>query len=271
MKIKKFLTIIFFLLASGAFAQQTKADLINYIDINLPSANKIKISVLRGVLAEIVNSYYNTTDDAVVTMQFSADGAAWHDEPTAADIYARGSVDAGVNWTPLIPMYDGLNLNLNDNRIINLAPGVDSTDAVNLAQMYEFTGAVGIDWTLDQGAINIHENNLPAVSGGGTNVYSITLPYSSTVAGRCAAATEGVDYPSGWVVEAGASSVDLKITHSLTRRVASVSVFAVTGSTEQQLFNTAAFNGIKTTSTEILEVQSLATISKAIVIYIIFL
>lgn len=106
-------------------------------------------------------------------------------------------------------------------------------------------------------------------SNANKNVYTVSLPSSTTVAGRIAAAVAGVDYPLDWVLTAGTSPVDLLITHNMNRRIASVSVFAVTGTEEQQLFNTAAYNGIKTPTINSLLVQSLATITKTIKIYII--
>jgi len=101
-------------------------------------------------------------------------------------------------------------------------------------------------------------------------VIVISLPYASTVAGRIAAATEGVDYPTGWVLSAGVSPVDISIVHGLNRRVAHVSICAVTGTEEQALFNTAAYNGWKTPDSNSLLIQSLATIPKQIKIYMIF-
>ena len=98
-------------------------------------------------------------------------------------------------------------------------------------------------------------------------VIEMTLPFASTVAGRIAAAT---DYPTGWVLAVGASPVDIVITHNTGRRVASVSVCVITGTEEQALFNTAAFNGWKTPDSNSLLIQSLATIPKAIKIYMIF-
>lgn len=101
-------------------------------------------------------------------------------------------------------------------------------------------------------------------------VYTITLPTSTTVAGRIAGAVEGTDYPTGWVLAAGSSPVDIDIEHSLSRRVASVTVFAVDGTQEQQLFNTAAYNGVLTSDADNLTIASLATIQKEIKIYIVF-
>lgn len=103
-----------------------------------------------------------------------------------------------------------------------------------------------------------------------TVVYSIKLPAAGTVASRIAGAVEGTDYPTGWVLSAGTSPVDIEIDHGISRRVASVTIFAIDGTEEQQLFNTAAYNGIKTTDIDTLLVQSLATINKAIKIYIVF-
>lgn len=105
------------------------------------------------------------------------------------------------------------------------------------------------------------------------HVFEIRLPSSTTVAGRIAGAVEGTDYPTGWILTAGTSPVDLIIQHDMgTRRVASVTVWAVDGTYEQQLFNTAAYNGIKGRyeGNQWLWIQSLATIQKPIKIYIIF-
>lgn len=100
-------------------------------------------------------------------------------------------------------------------------------------------------------------------------IYSITLPYSTTVAGRIALAVSGVDYPSGWTLTA--DGLNLVVTHNLTRWASNVAVFAKTTGTErQQLFNTAAYNGITCLSSNALKVYSLATISKDIVIYLNF-
>ncbi|MHB8871055.1 MAG: hypothetical protein ACYC5G_01185 [Candidatus Doudnabacteria bacterium] len=118
---------------------------------------------------------------------------------------------------------------------------------------------------LTEGSINKY-----ASSADTQIVIEMTLPFASTVAGRIAAATEGTDYPTGWVLTVGTSPVDIVITHGTGRRVASVSVCAVTGTEEQALFNTAAYNGWKTPDTNSLLIQSLATIPKQIKIYMIF-
>lgn len=102
------------------------------------------------------------------------------------------------------------------------------------------------------------------------HVFEIRLPSSTTVSGRISGATAGVDYPADWSLAAGVSVVDLVVTHNLGRRVTSVSIFAIDGTSEQQLFNTAAYNGVITPDVNSVRIQSLATIQKAIKIYIIF-
>jgi len=100
-------------------------------------------------------------------------------------------------------------------------------------------------------------------------VFSVTLPSASTVAGRIALAVEGTDYPTGWVLTD--LGLNIGIGHGLGRWVANVTVFAKLPPTErQQLFNTAAYNGITSLDDDNLVVTSLATILKDIVIYIVF-
>jgi len=103
-----------------------------------------------------------------------------------------------------------------------------------------------------------------------TMVYSISLPAAANLTARIAGA---VVYPVGtsWTLTAN-SGVNLDIEHNLGRRVASVSVFSVTGTQEQQLFNTAALNGVITSDSNNLRIQSLATsfAAKDLRIYIVF-
>jgi len=57
----------------------------------------------------------------------------------------------------------------------------------------------------------------------------ITLPAYTSVALRCSNAVEETDYPTGWVLAAGASEYDLKITHGLNKNCAEVKVWEVNG------------------------------------------
>lgn len=102
------------------------------------------------------------------------------------------------------------------------------------------------------------------------SAYKITLPSSTTVAGRIAGAVEGVNYPTGWTLTEGYNSIDIKITHNLGKRPVIVSVYSVDGTSQRQLFGNAAFSGILSETEDVMYVESLATINKTIVIYIIF-
>lgn len=97
--------------------------------------------------------------------------------------------------------------------------------------------------------------------------YAISLPSAGTVAGRISAAIPGTDYPVGWTLSPDINFADLIIIHGLSARVMQVSIFAVDGNVEQQLFNTAAYNGIKSLDDNTILIQSLATIQKRIKIY----
>lgn len=59
--------------------------------------------------------------------------------------------------------------------------------------------------------------------------YKIVLPSADTVAGRLVGLTEGVNYPSGWVLTAGSSEYDLKIFHNLNRNFVKPEVWEVNG------------------------------------------
>lgn len=184
-----------------------------------------------------------------------------NDTTMATKQYVLNTAGAGNGWDSLlwnastgyvVWYYDGSpidSINI-DNRYLKIA---DSTD---YATSYDLEYYVDSLSTLFQGSVQY--------------VYEINLPSSTTVSGRCLAASEGTDYPSGWTVEQGTYAVDLKVTHNLDRRVANVTVFAITGDQERQLFGNAAFSGIYTDSDSILVVESLATIQKDIVIYIVF-
>lgn len=103
-------------------------------------------------------------------------------------------------------------------------------------------------------------------SGSGKTIWHITLPYSTTVAGRIALAT---DYPAGWTLTA--NGVNLVVTHNLGRWCTDVKVFSIINGTQrQQLRLSAAENGLTALSANQAEVYSLATIAKDIVVYLYF-
>ena len=101
-------------------------------------------------------------------------------------------------------------------------------------------------------------------------VYTINLPSAATVANRCSGAIEGTDYPEGWIIEADTNPIDFKVTHNLGRRVASVTITYSTGSVHRQLFGNAAYSGMFTPDMNSLVIESLATITSPIQVYIVF-
>ena len=119
--------------------------------------------------------------------------------------------------------------------------------------------------TLGDTLLTLEQYRLLA-AGSGKTIWHITLPYATSVAGRIALAT---DYPAGWTLTA--DGLNLVVTHNLGRQCTDVKVFAkTTGTQQQQLRGTAAENGLTSLSSNQLEVFSLATIAKDIVVYLTF-
>jgi len=102
------------------------------------------------------------------------------------------------------------------------------------------------------------------------DVYTITLPSASTIAGRISGATEGTDYPTGWTLTDDGS--DLVITHGLGRRVASVDItYVVSGTQDRHLVNfNNAYTGLVSSDSNNLTIENLTTIQREINIYILF-
>ena len=100
-----------------------------------------------------------------------------------------------------------------------------------------------------------------------TNTFELVLPASVAVSGRISGAT----LPPGWLIDVGASPVDLEITHSTGRRVKGVKVFSISGTEEQQLWDAAAYSGIKTTDANTLLIQSFSRVDTQLKVYISFL
>jgi len=130
----------------------------------------------------------------------------------------------------------------------------------------EFT--IGSGLTMSAGrelSVDTNSSDLEAL----TTTYSILLPSSTTVAGRISGAVEGTDYPTGWVLD-DTDSIDLQITHGLDKRISSVMVWSTDTEGDRQLYNNAAFSGILAESTNILKIESLATIESPIIIQLVF-
>ena len=259
--------------------------------IGLAAAGQQKQSITWLRVEDITNTRYFIWQGDTIDFSFTVDSLVLlksdstlyvtitHllDSISAAKDYADQVAGAGIDSMTVIDNIIRLYFNeeviasdtifyINDSTWVNLS----ITDTLFLAgdtitgiQKYE--GAEGND-TL---ATKAYVDN--AASGAlSQKIFTVRLPAGSTVAERCAGAVEGTDYPTGWTLEAGTNPVDIKITHGLGKRVAYVSVFSVDGTQERQLFGNAAYSGILTETENILRVESLATINKAISIYIVF-
>lgn len=103
------------------------------------------------------------------------------------------------------------------------------------------------------------------------HIYTITLTSQTSVAARCAAATETVDYPTGWTIGAWISNAnDLEITHNLGKRPAHISVWSSNGTDDRLLIANAAYSGILSSDDAVIRIEALATIATPIIIQIIF-
>jgi len=147
---------------------------------------------------------------------------------------------------------------------VDIPVGDDQTAEEVPTDVTNFDGMLSPSDTTVQLALETLDNSAAKTS------YWISLPSASTVADRIAAAVPGTDYPASWILTPGSSAIDLNVNHGLSERVSSVTVFAVNGTAEIQLYNTAAFSGIATLDENNLLIQSLSTVQRRIKIYINF-
>jgi hypothetical protein len=208
-----------------------------------------------------LNNVINYLNGLGLQLQFSSDKINWHYPFQTGDIYIRYSGNFGTAYSTPFYLWDGERLGTiaTDELIV----GTDTITSFGGGYV-QLSDSV-TKWVTATQLTNVI-NNIEVMQ----QVYRITLPSSTTIAGRISGAVEGADYPTGWVLEPGTSSVDLKVTHGLNKRVSQVTVFSVDGSAHRQLFGNAAYSGILTESANILRIESLATIQRQIVIYIVF-
>lgn len=179
------------------------------------------------------------------------------------------------------------------NTINNVADGVDLTDAVNLQQLNaiavgqgwdeaiwnELTGDLQflissvVDFTVNLDDRYTTEQDVEDLIAAGGNVpTTLTMPSGNSVQERIDGMTEGVDYPTGWVLTA--DGLNLLITHNLGRNLADVTVWAnISGDTFNKLEGTSAYatGGLYSyNSANESAIFSLATIQKPINIYLFF-
>lgn len=170
---------------------------------------------------------------------------------------------SGVNLRTLQAALDSLS-------VVNETDPIWASDSTDIYDRLDNLDTIAGDKKVTNGDTLLTLEEYRILSNGAMkNVYSITLPGASNVAGRIALAVEGIDYPTGWVL--AADGLNLAVTHNLGRWVTDVKVFAkTTGTQRQQLRDTAAENGLTALSSNELKIYSLATISKDIVIYLTF-
>ena len=123
-------------------------------------------------------------------------------------------------------IYDSLYLDT--VRIRGVAPGIDSSDAVNLYQIRDLK----------------------------KYVYTISLPAGSGISDRL---TGAYTAPTGWTLTAGSNDIDLEIEHNTGRRVVDCSVFSNLSGVEQLLVNSAGYTSIVTPDSNNVTIGSLAT------------
>lgn len=218
-------------------------------------------SIFKTTPVQYENFTLNNGDTRIITIRYADGGNAGDDLIIKAgdnddnigggDLYLRGGgsyeeygdVYLGTSDYDGSKVYVEDSIKMNGNSISGLPEATLPTEPVILSQM----------------------------EGISKSVYSIALPYNTTVQARVNGATEGTDYPTGWELSAGVNSIDLEITHGLGRRVANINVCTVSGTAEQLLRPFAgAYSGWQTTDENTLLINALATTPLPLKIYIIF-
>ena len=183
-------------------------------------------------------------------------------------IVDRTKQSTAEDWNEVKAKFNSLVDYLEDTAltVVEVDP-VYSADKPDIIDRLDNLDTIAGDKTVTSGdtLLTLEQYRLLA-AGSGKTIWHITLPYATSVAGRIALAT---DFPAGWTLTA--DGLNLVVTHNLGRWCTDVKVFAkTTGTQQQQLRGTAAENGLTSLSSNQLEVFSLATISKDIVIYLTF-
>lgn len=183
-------------------------------------------------------------------------------------IVDRTKQSTAEDWNEVKAKFNSLVDYLEDTAltVVEVDP-VYSADKPDIIDRLDNLDTIAGDKTVTAGdtLLTLEQYRLLAANSGKT-IWHITLPYATSVAGRISLAT---DYPAGWTLTA--DGLNLIVTHNLGRWCTDVKVFAkTTGTQQQQLRGTAAENGLTSLSSNQLEVFSLATIAKDIVVYLTF-
>jgi hypothetical protein len=103
------------------------------------------------------------------------------------------------------------------------------------------------------------------------NYFTINLPAAANLAAKITAATEGTDYPNGWVLTA-TDTVNLTITHGLIKEIDHVTVKKVVGAVKTILkpYSTA-YSEVTATTTSILVIEGIDPTATQTLIHLTFL
>lgn len=186
-------------------------------------------------------------------------------------IVDRTKQSTAEDWNEVKAKFNSLVDYLDDSLlVITEKDSIYAADSADIKSKLRNLDAIVGDKKVTQGDTLLTLEQYKILANGiSKGIYSITLPYSTTVAGRIALAISGVDYPSGWTLTA--DGVNLVVTHNLGRWCTDVKVFSIINGTQrQQLRLSAAENGLTALSANQAEVFSLATIAKDIVVYLYF-
>lgn len=198
-------------------------------------------------------------------------------------LIVRDSIKLQTDWIRLTSPTNGQLLQRVNGRWVNAtvsATGWDSIPFIPATGLLKAYSGAAVDYQTSIDGRYVLISDSVAVTGyvtrgdfnaaiSGQTVFEITLPASTSIAGRVGGTIVYGEGTEDWILTGSIVPVDLLITHNMDRRPAYVTVFAITGTQEQLLFNTAAYNGITSNANNI-TIQSLATINKPIKIYIIF-
>lgn len=202
----------------------------------------------------ILNEVIDQINKLGLDIQFSIDGATlWHYPWASGDLYMRLSADFGATWTDAIYL-------LYSPAGAGGWTSVVWDDTTGNLKFYK-------DAVLDT-TVNL-DNRYALITDVSKTNFTVTLAaggQSGDIQTRINGATE---VPSGWTLTADGLNLDIQ--HNLSRYAMSVTVFASNPSPlTQQLFDTAAYNGVINTDTNNLKIQSLGKIDKEIRIFISF-
>lgn len=163
--------------------------------------------------------------------------------------------------------YDSSAIRTFEKIVTNLGNAVTSVTRNNDKLIFHYDIEFATKAQLDD---KVDRNELDGLLNLQKDIFTITLPDSFSVAGRCAAAVAGTDYPTGWTIAADLNPIDFKVTHGMDRRIVSVSIYSVDGNEERQLFGNAAYSGIVSPDKNSVVIESLATIQAPIVVHLVF-